>query len=42
MSLEVLFGDTDQVIMAGDIGNGVPMHDVCIPHRIPRALEQQE
>ena len=26
--------------LAWTAGNGDPIHDVCIPHRVPRAWEQ--
>ena len=40
VSLNQFFSTRDH--SAWNIWNGDPMQDVCIPHMIPRAWEQQE
>ena len=49
MWLEAVFSRCEDVAkdrntrnyLAWTAGNGDPMHEVCIPHKIPRAQEQQ-
>ena len=40
MNLQQRAGNTREHLV-WTVGNGDPMHEVCIPHSIPRAKEQQ-